>query len=187
MGQYFKKLEGKLVYLSPVDPDDAPIFTRWLADLEVTKYLTMSHLILSLTSEKDFLTKMATGNDNFTIVDAATDKPLGACGFVGPDPIHRTAEIGIFLGEKEFWGRGYGTDALNLLLDFGFNVRNFHNILLRVKAFNVRAIKSYEKAGFRVIGVRRECDLHGETYGDTVYMDLLAREFQGTLERRLTQ
>jgi len=187
MGTYYKKLVGQKVYLSPPDPADAPIFTAWLADLEVTKYTTASALVLGLEAEKEFLTGMAKTNLDFVIVETATDRPLGACGFLMADPTQRRAEVGIFIGDKEFWSRGYGTEALSLLLDFGFNVKNFHNILLRVKAFNARAVRAYEKVGFRKIGVRREANLNGETYTDEVYMDLLAPEFRGRLAEALTR
>ena len=181
MGTYFKKLVGERVYLSPPDPSDGAIYATWLADLEVTKYTTASALVLGLEAEKDFLAGMAKTNHDFAIVERATDRPLGACGFLGFDSTQRRAEVGIFIGEKDFWSRGYGTEALSLLLDFGFNVKNFHNLLLRVKAFNTRAIRCYQKLGFKTIGVRREACLNGETYTDEIYMDLLAGEFQGRI------
>lgn len=188
MGQYFKKIVGERVYLSPLDPEDAPLFAGWLADLEVTKFMLGSPWVLGVVSEKEFLTKMAQGQNHFGIVEKATDQLLGACGFDGIDNIQGTAEVGIFLGGPSTWGRGYGTEAMTLLLDFGFHVRNYHNVLLKVKAFNTRAIRSYEKTGFRKIGVRREAFRNGSTYGDEILMDILATEFRaGRLEKELTR
>ena len=178
MGTYFKKVIGERVYLSPIDPDDAPLFSAWLADAEVTRFTTATTLVLGVGTEREFLVKMAQAQNDFTIVEASTDRALGMCGFLGVDQIQRRAEVGIFIGVKEFWSKGYGTEALSLLLDFGFKVRNFHNILLRVKAFNARAIRCYEKLGFQNIGVRREANLSGETYTDEIFMDLLDREFR---------
>ena len=66
--------------------------------------------------------------------------------------IFRKAELGIFVGEKEYWGKGYGTEATELLLDFAFNILNLNSIMLIVNSFNERAIKSYEKCGFKLIG-----------------------------------
>lgn len=179
MGQYFPKVGGERVFLSPIDPDDAPQFVAWLSDLELTRFMLGSSWVLGLGAEREFLTKMAAGQNHFAIVETATGRLLGACGFDGIDDRQGTAEVGIFVREKSFWGRGYGTEALRLLLDFGFAIRNYHNILLKVKAFNTRAIRSYEKVGFRTIGVRREAFRHGTVYVDEVLMDCLATDFVG--------
>ena len=83
------------------------------------------------------------------------------------------------IGNKEFWSRGYGTEALGLLLDFAFAILNLNNVLLEVHAFNTRAIRCYEKVGFKVVGRRRESRLVAGKHYDRIIMDILAREFQG--------
>jgi len=95
------------------------------------------------------------------------------------DHINRTAEVGIFIGEKSCWNKGYGEEAMRLLLDYAFNILNLESIMLNVYAFNTRAIRCYRKIGFKEIGRRRRARrIQGTSY-DIIYMDLLAEEFSG--------
>ena len=174
---YFKKLTGKKCYLSPIDENDAEKFTEWLNDLEVTQYLTLLYpQVINAGKEREFLEKLAKEH-NYSIVDIETNELLGSCGFANLNNLNQTGEVGIFIGNKNFWNKGYGTEALSLLLDFGFKVLNLHNISLTAVSFNSRAIKVYEKIGFKVIGKRRESILRGKERFDMVYMDILYNEF----------
>ena len=93
------------------------------------------------------------------------------------DSVHQQAELGIFIGEKDYWDKGLGTEAVKLLLDYGFNLLNLHNILLKVFSYNERAIKCYKKVGFKEIGRRRESrEIASQKY-DEIYMDILSSEF----------
>ena len=174
---YFKKMTGKKCYLSPIDENDAEKFTEWLNDLEVTQYLSaMYPRAINAQNEKGFLEKLAKDH-NYSIVDIKTNELLGNCGFPNIDNLNQTGEVGIFIGNKNFWNKGYGTEALILLVDFGFRVLNLHNISLRVVSFNPRAIKVYEKIGFRIIGKMRESILKDMERYDMIYMDILYNEF----------
>ena len=93
--------------------------------------------------------------------------------------INRTATLGIFIGDKNFRGNGYGTEAIRLLLDYGFNYMNLNNIKLDVMEFNERAIKCYKKCGFKEYGRRRKCRFINGKYYDSIEMDILAEEFEG--------
>jgi diamine N-acetyltransferase len=117
----------------------------------------------------------------FAIYEAATSRLIGFTHLRHIDGIHRTAEFGISIGEKACWGKGYGTEATRLMLDYGFTVLGLHNIMLTTYSFNERALRAYQRAGFRVIGRRREVGrLGGQAYDD-VYMDCLATEFTSPL------
>lgn len=174
---YFKKMIGDKVYLSPINIDDYEKYTEWVNDLEMGVNVNFAPQIISRYKEKDTLVKLSEDNNNFAIIEKNSDQLIGNCGFFGVDTIHRKAEIGIFIGEKEYWGKGYGRDAISLLLDFGFNIRNLNSIMLTVREFNKRAIRCYEKAGFRKIGSRREACIFGDKKFDVIYMDILASEF----------
>jgi RimJ/RimL family protein N-acetyltransferase len=91
----------------------------------------------------------------------------------------------IAIGEKECWGRGYGTEVTQLMLDYGFNVLGLHNIMLTVFSINRRGIRAYLRAGFREIGRRREAVERGGQLLDIVYMDCLATEFESPVLQRL--
>ena len=178
---HFKKLIGEKVYLSPLNSEDVERFTTWLNDMEMTQYLTISHHIYSMQKEKEYLDKKVTSDAKaFAIIDRESDRLLGACDLFDVDMLHGTAELGIFIGEKSFWGRGFGRDAVKLVLDFGFSVLNLRNIWLRTLSVNERGIKSFEHAGFKSIGVRRGAyTICGASY-DWVFMDITAEEFEST-------
>jgi RimJ/RimL family protein N-acetyltransferase len=173
---YFRKLVGKKCYLSPMNPDDAEKFTEWLNDLETTVNLLLYNSVINAAGERAFLGNPS-GDHNYSIIDMEKDELIGNCGLMEVDNLNRTAEIGIFIGNKNYWNKGYGTEALKLLLDYGFKALNLHNVLLRVFSFNKRAIKCYEKAGFKIIGKRREALYRNMERHDIVFMDLLDKEF----------
>lgn len=173
---YFKKLVGEKCYLSPIDVNDAEKFTEWLNDLEITSRLGNYSSVLNVEAEKEFLEKLSKEH-NYSIVDIETDELIGSCGFVGVDHLNQTAETGIFIGNKKYWNKGYGTESLQLLVDYGFKALNLHNIMLRVFSFNEKALRVYEKLGFKVIGKRRESLKRGNILYDDIYMDILSKEF----------
>ena len=173
---YFKKLVGKKCYLSPIDVNDAKIFTEWLNDLEVTTNLTLYNSVINLEKEKEFLDNLSKDH-HYSIIEIERNEVIGTCGFVDLDCINQTSEIGIFIGNKSYWNKGYGREALALLLDFGFKALNLHNVMLKVYSFNERAIKAYEKVGFKIIGRRRQALKRGIEIFDIIYMDLLYEEF----------
>jgi len=119
------------------------------------------------------------------IYERATMRPVGGVNLHAIDHRHRTAELGIYVGETDCWGKGYGTEATMLVLDYGFNALGLHNIMLRVFSHNPRAIRAYEKAGFRVIGRRREAHRHGGEVHDDIYMDCLSTEFASPVLRQM--
>lgn len=86
---------------------------------------------------------------NYAIIDVETNLLIGNCGLMDLDNINRTAEIGIFIGNKDYWNKGFGTEAIILLCNYAFKYLNLNNIQLRVYSFNLRAIKSYEKLDLR--------------------------------------
>jgi RimJ/RimL family protein N-acetyltransferase len=173
---YFKKMIGKKCYLSPMDINDAEKYTAWLNDLEVTVNLTQYGRVINAESEKTYLEKLSKEH-NYSIIDIESNELIGSCGFIHLDHLNQAAEAGIFIGNKNYWNKGIGTEAFTLLLDYGFKALNLHNISLWVYSFNERAIKSYEKVGFKVIGRRREALLRNMERYDMVFMDILADEF----------
>jgi RimJ/RimL family protein N-acetyltransferase len=173
---YFKKLIGKRCYLSPIDVKDAEKFTEWLNDLEITISLILYSSVINVDNEKNILENLSKEHI-YSIIDMETNELIGNCGFADIDQLNQTAEIGIFIGKKDLWGKGYGTEALSLLIDYGFKALNMHNIFLRTYSFNKRAIKCYEKTGFKIIGKRREALKRNMERHDLIMMDILANEF----------
>ena len=173
---YFKKLIGKKCYLSPMNVNDVEKYTEWLNDMEVLGYLSLYPDIISFENEKEILTKLSKEH-NYSIINLETNELIGNCGFANIDYINQTTEIGIFIGNKTFWNKGYGTEAISLLIDYGFKALNLHNIMLRVFENNISAVKCYEKVGFKRIGIRRESLNRDLMKQNIVYMDILKEDF----------
>lgn len=176
MGTYFKKMVGQRIYLSPMDPEDYVVYTRWLNDLEVTRNLTLAHRQITLDNEREALERISQEH-NYAIVTLDGDILIGNCGLMGIDNVNRTAELGLFIGDAGYRGRGFGGETIGLLLDYGFNYLNLNNIMLRYFAYNNAGKRCYEKSGFRQIGCRRQAKLIGGQYYDEIYMDILASEY----------
>lgn len=176
-GKYFKKLVGQKCYLSPISLDDADYFTEWLNDFSVTLNLGLTGEVITLEKEKELLEKLSKSYV-FAIIDKEANKLIGSTGFHNIDFINKNAEFGINIGDKNFWNRSYGTDATRLMLDFGFNILNLHHIHLSVLNFNKRAIKCYEKVGFKTIGKLSEYRQIGGERFDMILMEILSKDFE---------
>lgn len=119
----------------------------------------------------------------FAIYEQASLRLIGNAHLRHIDKTQRTAEYGILIGEKDCWGKGYGTETTILMLDYAFTVLGLHNVLLDTYGYNERAVRAYTRAGFRVIGRRREAARMGDQIYDIVFMDCLATEFHSPLKR----
>ena len=177
--KYFKKLVGDRIYLSPRTVDDAEIFTEWLNDFETTDYIGRSQQLMSLESEKRWLEENSNAEAGFVIVTLEDNKIIGTIALDNIAHFKRIGTLGIFIGDKDYRNNGYGTEAIRLILEYGFKYLNLKNIDLGVMDFNERAKKCYQKCGFRECGRRTAVEFVNGKYYDHVYMQILAEEFQG--------
>ena len=181
-------VQGEKVALGPLRRDLLPLYQKWINDFEVTLTLDVGWHPMTWQAEDAWYQRSITGNErqaHFTIYERATFRPIGNTDLRDIDHRHGTAEFGILIGEKDCWGKGYGTEATTLMLDYGFTGLGLHNIMLRVYSMNERAIRAYTRAGFRVIGRRREARRVGGRAYDVLWMDCLATEFRSTMLHRL--
>jgi RimJ/RimL family protein N-acetyltransferase len=172
---------GEKVFLGPIRRDFAPFYRRWMNDLEVA--LTLNILRRLPMTEEDELdwfdsARRETNSKVFTIYERPDDRPVGNVGLHDIDFHSGTAEVGLVIGERAVWGRGYATEALTLLVDYAFTVLGLNQVWLRYVAFNERARQVYDRVGFREAGRLREAARVGQRRYDLVFMDLLAREFR---------
>lgn len=177
----FKKLVGENIYLSPryIDEEVIEQFTEWLNDFQVTDFIGRSAGIVTLEGEKKYFENHIEAEAGFAIVRLEDDKIIGSISLEEISHIHRGATLGIFIGDDSGRNKGYGTEAVRLILDYGFNYLNFNNIKLDVMEFNERAIACYKKCGFKEYGRRRKCYFLNGKYYDKIEMDILAEEFKG--------
>lgn len=176
--KYYKKLIGEKCYLSPISLDDVERYTEWVNDMEMGLFVPFSKAIIDLDKERESLQQLMKESFTFAIVEREINKAVGNCSLMGISSVHRHSWFGIFIGDKTYWNRGIGTEATNLILDYGFNVLNLNNISLEVFDFNKRAIRCYEKVGFTKVGVRRKYVYIAGKYHDVVIYDILAEEFK---------
>jgi diamine N-acetyltransferase len=172
-------ITGEKVALGPIRRDLLPLYQRWMNDFEVTRTLGARLRPLTHEAEEAWYDEASKKDILFTLYERATMRPIGNTGLHDIDHFHRGAEFGLLIGEKECWGKGYGTEATRLMLDYGFNALGLHNIVLTVFSFNERGLRAYTRAGFREIGRRREAFRLGGEPHDVVYMDCLSSEMGG--------
>lgn len=111
---------------------------------------------------------------HFSIIDISKNRVIGQCGFTSIDRTNYLAEIGILIKNKNYWNNGFIEDALSLLLKYGFNALELHNVFVKFCCPSENMIKTCEKLGFKKIGVRRESYRKNK---DILLMDLLVNEF----------
>lgn len=183
---HYKKLIGQKCYLSPLSTDDAERIAQWENDLEVALPLGDEAYLLA-SSEKGQETiheALTQGWHVFGIVDVATDMLIGRSVLFNINHIDRRAMFGILIGEKEFWGKGYGQEATRLTLDYAFNLLNLNSVMLGVFDFNQRGIQAYRRVGFKEIGRQRQFRIIAGQKYDLVLMDILAEEFESPVVGR---
>ncbi len=180
---YVKKLVGDRIYLSPKGVSDEEIekFTKWMNDFQITDYTGRTSEIMSIIGEKQYLENSAKDNKNkkFNIVELNTNKLIGTVGLHEFDWVSRNAVLGIFIGDENFRNNGYGSEAIKLLLEYGFRYLNLHSIKLDLLSCNERAHKCYLKCGFKDTGRTREDIFLNGKYYDKLHMDILENEFEG--------
>lgn len=169
------------VRLRGIEREDLPLFVGWLNDSEVRAGLSL-YRPLSIPEEENWFENMlkSAQDEHPLVIEVRRDDawvPVGNCGYHAIDWRNRSAEVGIFIGEKSCWNQGYGTQVMRLLLEFGFGELNLHRIYLRVFENNPRAIRSYEKAGFVVEGSMRQAEFVDGRYVDVIFMSVLRGEW----------
>ena len=173
-------IRGELVFLRPSERADLPLFVRWFNDADVLRNLAM-RAPMSEAAETAWFDRMlaAQGTTDYHFVICLTDdsRPIGTSGLHGVDLQNGNAEFGIAIGEKDEWDKGFGTDALRAIGDFGFGELRLERIGLHVYAGNDRARRSYEKAGFSHEGTLRRAHFARGQYSDVHVMSLLRDEW----------
>jgi RimJ/RimL family protein N-acetyltransferase len=173
-------LGGRLVYLRPAEHDDLPLFVRWLSDARTTGYFAARSPIGLAMEERwfeDLLEHHGRDRWFFVICRLEDDRPVGSLDLREIGPTSGGAGLGIVIGDPEDTSHGYGTDALRVLLDFGFGELRLERMWLDVFEFNERARHVYERLGFVHEATFRHAIFHGGRYLDLERMAILRSEW----------
>lgn len=179
-------ISGRLVVLRRHRQENLPSIVRWYRDPELAR-LTRYHMQpMSLEEiERYFMTRLLAADAlAFGIHERKSDRLIGLTTFSALDPDNASVLFHITIGERDAWGRGFGTEAAELMLGHAFERLGLHRVGLSVFAFNERAIRSYEKAGFRVEGRLREAIARDGRFWDEIQMGVLREEWMAEREAR---
>jgi RimJ/RimL family protein N-acetyltransferase len=171
-------LEGERIYLRPLDSEDADHLYTWFNDSRIMR-LTGEVYPLSCEETRNRVEQWMKAPDSVSlaIMVKEDDRLIGTVGLISIDHVHRRAKLGIIIGEEKFQSRGFGTEAITLILKYGFNRLNLNMIYLGVIAFNKKAIRCYENIGFSHDGIVREKYLMDGIFYDCILMSIVRREW----------
>ncbi|MGH2532871.1 MAG: GNAT family N-acetyltransferase [Thermomicrobiales bacterium] len=170
-------LVGNRIALGPLSRDLLPVYRRWLNDFSLLALLDRRFRPLTPDWIETWYARHVRGDPScmvFTIWERDAWRPIGNAALQDLDFRGRSAELGLFIGEPECRGQGFGVEATRLLVDFGFNVLGLHSIMLRVYEYNLSARRCYEKAGFREFGRRTQSQFMHGRFWDVIYMECLS-------------
>jgi len=170
---------GKRIYLRPLSKEDAPLLTVWINDPEVNQFLTVS-TPMSLEDELQFVESRGKKKDTdvvFVIVLVENNEAIGVMGIHNIDHKNGTATTGSFIGRKDLWSQGYGTEAKMLVLEYAFNTLNLRKVRSYVFDFNLRSKRCLEKCGYHMEGIQKQEFFHNGRYCDRINMVVFRDDF----------
>ena len=179
MGERLVVLAGNNVSLVTLEMDDVNLLYKWINNKKITQYLNSYTRLYSLEYEKKWLESALMDPDNpiFGIWKNREKRLIGVIS-LDVDKINNRALLGIYIGEEKEWGKGYGSEAVILALDYAFYVLGVHKVWLGLASYNKRAYKSYKKLGFKEVGrLRDHIKITDSKYTDYILMDILKKDF----------
>jgi RimJ/RimL family protein N-acetyltransferase len=172
--------ESPRLRLRKMTKEDTELYNKWRNDLDVMYNTNPSLDVYTLESTEDFVEQVILGSStakSYIITETETETPIGIVSLIHIDYKNRNAECIIDIGEKNYWGKGYGSEGMKLILDYAFYELNLHRVSLRVFSFNERAIRLYTKMGFRKEGQSRESFFRNGKWHDIIHMGILQHEY----------
>ena len=176
-------LKGERIGLRHPQKESIHAYLKWMNDLDVLQYILRIRP-MSIAEEEEWFANLHKRPEDviFEIASLESGAPIGSCGLHKINSSNRSAELGILIGDKALWGKGYGREAMGVLCRYGFDVLNLNRIGLQVYEYNVRGIRCYERVGFRHEGRRRAARFWNGKYWDSLEMGLLESEWRSARE-----
>lgn len=169
-------IQGTKIRLRALEHNDLPHFVRWINEPDVRQFMAIRYP-LSMTEEEKWWEGFLQREDYIFAVEAEDGCYIGNIGLHNIERENRQAMLGIIIGDRAYWGQGYGTDAVWAMLHWAFGYLNLNRVHLTAYAYNKRAIRCYEKCGFQHEGVMRQARYYGGQYHDQLMMGVLRDEF----------
>jgi len=171
---------GEAVYLTELDRTNAETVRAWINDPEVNRFLLAGHVPVTREAEERFYDSADTSTDSyhFEIHLSADGRHIGNIGLQAVDLVQRHGEIGLVVGSKDDWGKGYGAGAIVACLRFAFFTLGLHSVSIRTDERHERALELYPRLGFVQTGRERERIYREGRFVDHVVFDMLDREFR---------
>ncbi|SES61722.1 Protein N-acetyltransferase, RimJ/RimL family [Oceanobacillus limi] len=169
------------IALRKVEKKDIEQYHSWRNNTEVMVSTNPSLDQYSLEDTREFVEEVlinSTSSKSYIIMETEKDTPIGITSLINIDYKNRNAECIIDIGETEYWGQGYATEALHILIHYAFQELHLHRISLRVFAFNEKAIHLYQKLGFQKEGTSRQALYRNGQWHDIIHMGMLAEEYR---------
>ena len=181
--------EGNLIRLLALDSErDAAKIASWGRDSDYQRLLDTSTAVrYNSKMVQNWYEKEGNSRHDFVIQTLEGDVTIGFIELGGFDWAAGTAWVGIGIGEKDYRGKGYGTDAMKVLLAYAFTELNLHRVNLNVFDYNRRAIRSYEKAGFKYEGTERERIFRDDQRWDMINMGILRSDWELTQDAEMIE
>ncbi|MFA6003053.1 MAG: GNAT family protein [Elusimicrobiota bacterium] len=179
--RFFGFLEGERIYLREVRVEDVnEAYYRWMNDSSINQFLESRFFPHTLETLRDYVSKKM-GDESSVFLAIVLKKGHRHIGNIKIGPIntaHRIADIGILLGEKDCWGKGYATEAVRLLVGYAFDTLNLHKVTAGCYAPNKGSIKAFKKVGFVEEGLRKQHCYCGGEYVDDVLLGLCRTDWK---------
>ena len=179
-------LIGEAVVLRRHRPENLAAFQRWYRDPEISRLTRYRTEPMSSEEVERYFRARVLGGDtlSYAIHLAGSDRLIGSATFSQLDVANGSVTYHVTIGEADCWGLGYGTEATELMLELAFEQLGLHRVALAVFEFNLRAIRSYEKAGFRLEGRLRDTIYRDGRHWDEISMSILEEEWRAQRDRR---
>lgn len=177
---FYPFLAGQRIYLREVRPSDVnENYYRWMNDPEVTRFLESRFYPNSMEGLRQYVTSRLGDRDNvfLAIVLKEGDRHIGNIKLGPINWIHRCGDIGIIIGEKDCWGRGYASEAIQLMVDYGFRTLNLNKITAGCYDLNQGSAKAFQKVGFVMEGVRARQFYFDGKYLDDLLMGIFREDY----------
>lgn len=171
---------GERIALGPLRHDLIPLYLRWRNDFFVNRTTGDLPKPVTIEDREAWYEQRATASDTYWFIIYEVDnwRPIGRTNLSEVDWRNRSASYTVMIEEADARGKGYGTETTRLMLDYAFTALGLHSVMLEVSEYNLAGRRAYEKAGFREIGRRRQCDFLNGHFYDLIMMDCIATEFE---------